>query len=154
MAKFRDRAGREWAVSIDTLQFAAVRRQCGFELGKLLADGLRRLTELAEDPELLVGVLFALCEEQAARLGVTPEQFGRSMTSDSLAEGFDALTEAYADFCPSPKAQVLRALWAKTRTVGQAAVADLMGQVEAISTGTSSGSAGSSPGSPTSTPDA
>ncbi len=140
MATFKDNAGREWLVSINTLQLRRVREATGFELGKLLDDKLRRLHEIASDPELLCRVLFVLCSKQ--REAVTEEQFFESLSGDQLEAAFDAFVKAYADFCPSQRRALLLTLVAKekelTVAVTAKGIADLVavtpeGMIETLS---------------------
>lgn len=113
MATFRDRAGREWVVTIDVLQLERVRESTGFEIGKLLAEEMRRYVELSTDPELLCRVLFALCADQARGLRVTREDFFRALAGDELFDAWVAFQGAYLDFCPNhvrkPLAEVVAA---------------------------------------------
>lgn len=121
MAKFTDKLNREWSVVLDVNQLKVVRERCEFKLGDLLTNNMAGLNQLASDPELLVRVLFVLCEKQAKTESVTPEEFGRSITGDAIQDAFDALMGAYADFCPSRQAQPLRALLAKNKELEAAA---------------------------------
>lgn len=121
MATFKDSQCREWQLSIDVLQLKRVRERTRFELGKLLANEMSGLKQLANDPELLVDVLFVLVEDQAKGRKIEPEEFGRSMVGDALESGFDTLLSAFADFCPSRQAKPLRALLAKSQELNEAA---------------------------------
>jgi hypothetical protein len=120
MAKLKDNKGREWEVLIDVPQLKRVRERVKFDLGKLFANDLAGLRQLATEPEVLVDVLFVLVQEEAEKRNVSPEDFGRSLAGDSLEAGFDALMEALADFYPSRQAKPLRALLAKNRDLSEA----------------------------------
>jgi hypothetical protein len=133
MARFKDAKSREWDVAIDVSQIRKVRERLKFELGKLLADDLKRLNELAEDPCLLVDVLYLLCEEQAARTGVEAEEFGRGFAGGVIGDAFDALVGSYADFCPSQQRQTIAALLAKTKALELEAGEKARAAIERIS---------------------
>lgn len=132
MARFKDNKGRDWDVIVDVPNLKLVRERCHFELGKLLADNFKRLDELAEDPVLLVDVLFVLCEEQAKEKKVAPEEFGRSLTGDAIGAAYDALRDAYADFCPSQRAKPLRALAEKIKAFDKAVTEKALAAVEGL----------------------
>lgn len=131
MATFKDSTGREWLVSINTLQLRRVREATGFELGKLLEDNLRRLHEISADPELLGRVLFALCKGQ--QLTVTEEQFLSALGGDQLEPAFDAFVRAYADFCPSQRRALLLTLVEKEKELATAVATRSMADLTAIS---------------------
>jgi len=133
MATFRDSVGREWLVSIETLQLRRVREATGFELAKLLDDKMRRLHELAADPELLCRVLFALCSKQHAE--VTEDQLFAAMGGDQLEPAFDAFIRAYADFCPSQRRALLLTLVAKEKELATAVTAKGLAELEALDVG-------------------
>lgn len=134
MAKFTDTKGREWSLAVDTFQLGNVRKLTGFELSKLFENDLARLRQLGSDPELLCRVLFAICQEQATAAGVTEENFMRGMGGDSLAAAFDAFYEAFADFCPSQRRELLRALAKKERETSAEMVTMATSRIEAITT--------------------
>jgi len=111
MATFADAAGREWVVDIDVAALRRVRKR--LDLNLMDAIGGETLGRLADDPVLLVDVLYVLCQEQAERDGISDEAFGRAMRGDALDAAAGAFLEALADFCPSRKAALLRKLVAK-----------------------------------------
>ena len=158
---FKDSMGREWSVVIDVWQLKLVRERTGFELGKLLANKMELLNTLFDDGGVqFVNVLYVLCEDQAKKVSVTDEQFGRSLGGDSLEAAFGAFWDAYLDFCPSQRREPLRKLAEKEQELRAAATIQAMKEVEAINvdetlarlTKTWNGSAGSSPESPESIP--
>ena len=134
MATFKDQAGREWRVTIDTWSLRQVREGAGFELGKLLDDNLRRLHELAADPELFCRVLLVLCGDQAKEAGVSEEAFFRGMAGDALVEGWDAFMKAFADFCPSHRRELLGRMAAKAQQLAEAVMDHQTKKLEAIDT--------------------
>jgi hypothetical protein len=133
MARFKDSQGREWDVAIDVNQLRVVRERCQFKLGDILANEMAGLKELASDPELLVRVLYTLCEEQTTKNGIEPEVFGRAIVGDVIQDAFDALMGAYADFCPSRQSRPLRALLAKNRELEQTAETKALEAIARIS---------------------
>lgn len=130
MARFKDAVGREWDVSIDTVQLRAIHKRLGVRLGRL-----DQIDELAADPMLLVDVLYVLCESQVKAARSSDEDFGRAMTGDAILAGFEALQDAYADFCPSQKREALRAILAKQRALEATAAMILMRRIDGLSAG-------------------
>lgn len=156
MATFKDKAGREWVVVIDTWQIRQVRERVGFEIGKILDENMRRWKELT-DPVLLGSILFVLCHEQAEKAGVTERQFHEGLAGDPLDEAYEAFKKAYLDFSPSRLRTLLAAADGKTQELQ-----DLLGKraLEELETVTpdrlisaiSNASVGTSPASPESIP--
>lgn len=114
--------GREWLLKLDAPKIREVRAQ--FD-GLDLADSdrnMRAYDRCADDPVLLVDVLYVLCRDQVATAGMTDRQFGESLTGQALADATTALVEAYADFSPA-RAPAIRAR--------QKQIAELMSRAEA-----------------------
>jgi len=113
MACFTDSEGRQWGLRVDVSALRRVKSRLGINLVDVV--GGETLSRLANDPVLLVDVLFVLVEPQAQSRGVDAEAFGAAITGDVLDEATAALLEALADFFPSRKAAVLRRLIAASR---------------------------------------
>lgn len=154
MAKFTDLAGREWKVEVNTWTLKTVREATGFEIARLLNDDMRRLKEVAEDPVRFCEVLRALCAGQHKDL--PEEDFMRGMAGDPLEEAFEAFMTAYADFYPSQRGKVLRALARKEKELGQALTEQALKAIDDLTPETAirtlRDSAGGSPESPGSIP--
>ena len=133
MKPFTDASGRTWEL---TVIVSAVKR---------VRDLLERL---ADDPVLLVDVLYVLCKPQADAKGVSDEDFGRGMVGGVLDDAASALMKELLDFFPS--AQRARALGKMARKIEaqQAAVAEAAAALAAIP----GGSSGNSPASLEPTP--
>ncbi|VTR96045.1 Uncharacterized protein OS=Isosphaera pallida (strain ATCC 43644 / DSM 9630 / IS1B) GN=Isop_2427 PE=4 SV=1 [Gemmata massiliana] len=114
MNRFKDNAGREWAVAIHVHAVEQVEARCGVKIAGLFRDGLAGLLELSADPVKFVRALWVLVEDQAEKFGVKPEQFGRALGGDALEASFEAFVHALADFSPSRLRPAIRTLAAKT----------------------------------------
>lgn len=160
---FKDLAGRSWTLSLTAASLKRLREQVSIDLKLLIKDKLAALVELLDDPERFVGVLWVLCESQAATHSISPEQFPEGFGGDTLEAAGAAFVEAIALFSPNPTRDLLRA-WAKKHTeIGTRAAA--MGAIrletidldklltEAMSRADSNGFAGNSPRLPASIPD-
>ncbi len=122
MPTFSDKAGREWVLDLDVTALEQVESRTEVRLDQLLADGAAGLQTLFAQPRKLVRVLWVLIEERAAKVGLTPEQFGRSFDGDALERAADALLRAVADFTPSRRRPVLLAAIAKAQELEAKAV--------------------------------
>jgi hypothetical protein len=133
VSKFNDNKGRPWELTVDTVMIRHVaRRLDGLRIDKLHDDAARGLVELMGDPVRLVDVLWVMVEEQAKGRGVTDEDFGRAMVGDCLDAGGLAFHEALADFSPSRRREVAKALLAKEREIGAQATAKVLAEIGGI----------------------
>lgn len=133
MHTFQDSNGRVWAVNINVGTLKRVRALCGVDLYNILSfegkdTGL--LEQLANDPILLVDVIYAVCKDEADRLGITAEAFGESMAGDAIVNATNALLDDLVDFFPAAKRMVLNRIMNATRRYQMAAEKQLMRQVE------------------------
>lgn len=113
MASFRDRNGKEWALSITVASIKRVRDRLGVNLGMILSDNMKPLADLVSDPVKLVDVIYVLCQPECERCGVTDEQFGESLAGDSFEDAVTAFQTALADFFPKRQGDMLRMVLAK-----------------------------------------
>lgn len=98
---FKDNEARTWVVAITSADLKRVRLQTGIKLDALISDGLKPLHALLSDVEQFVDVLYLLCQSQAEKLNVSPEDFGRAMVGDYIDEAGQTFVRALADFSPS-----------------------------------------------------
>lgn len=109
MRQFTDTKGRVWEVELNVRQMKRVRDILGIDLvnviqaGKDGAVATDTLDRVADDPILLVDVLWVLCEGQAKAAGVTDDDFGSSLAGDSIADATRAFLDELVDFFPGAK---------------------------------------------------
>jgi hypothetical protein len=133
MHVYTDAQGKAWEVRLNVTLLRRVRDVLGIDLNALVADGLAGLGKFLRDPMRVVEVLFVLCEEQAQRDGVSPEDFGTALYGDSIVDATDALLEELIDFFPNPRTRkLLRELIAKSREVRDLVTDDLSRQILAL----------------------
>lgn len=149
MAKFTNEAGREFRPRIDVGSLRRVREATGFELAKVLDDDLRRLREIAADPELFARVLFVLCGDEAKQYG--EDAFQAGLCGDALVAAWDAFMGAYADFCPSHRRDLLRRMAEKAKQVADLATEQAAREIDAIDPAAALAGLASSP-TPSGTP--
>lgn len=137
MLAFRDKQGRSWEPEVNVVTIGRVRLALGINLLELLLqanapDDNGTLAERLSDPCLLVDVLYLLCKDQADRLGITDDDFGRSMTPDGIEDGWGAVLEGIVSFSPRGLRPAHQRILEKARAYQRAAEA----KIEAMVTGT------------------
>jgi hypothetical protein len=153
MQSFKDNAGRTWAVAVTVDAVKRVKRLIGVDL-LAVGEGDQLLQRLADDPVLLVDVVYAICKPDVDAANLTDEDFGRAMGGgDSIDLAVVALMDGLADFFPKARRAVLRRAIVKldaTRDLAsRRAVTKIDAiDVEALLNSTPGGSATSSPPSP------
>ncbi len=114
MRTFKDNAGRTWSVTLNVLQMKRIRAHLGIDLvnvitldagGKVKVDLVDRI---ANDPCLLVDILWVCVEGEAKAAGVTDEEFGRSLAGESIEEATRAFLDELVDFFPGAKRLFLK----------------------------------------------
>jgi hypothetical protein len=102
MRSFVDNAGRTWTVQIHVTAIKRVRALLdGYDLYSLVDGKLEGLSSLLGDPILLVDVIYCLCKDEADKLGISDEDFGRGMAGASIERAKQAFVEEYVDFFPN-----------------------------------------------------
>jgi hypothetical protein len=154
--EFRDMKDRTWRLEITAYSLKAVRATTGVDLDKLVAEDTRLLTELVSDSVKFVDVLFVLVKDQADRLSVTDEEFGRSLGGDAIEAAGRAFESAFLFFCPSRMRRVMAAARAKAEAALDLATAKAVANIEALDpesvfTNSASNSAASVESTPTPT---
>ena len=98
MAKFIDKEGDNWEIVITIGKLRRLKEK---------GINLLRIDEQAIDPVLLVDVLYEVCKEQARERGINLEAFEKRFDGDVVVAASEALGEAFADFFPARRAQIL-----------------------------------------------
>ena len=114
MRQFTDTKERVWEVELNVRQMKRVRDILGIDLvnviqaGKDGAVATDTLDRVANDPILLVDILWVLCEGQAKAAGVTDDDFGSSLAGDSVADATRAFLDELVDFFPGARRLFLK----------------------------------------------
>ncbi len=103
MHSFVDNANRTWEITINVAAVKRIRGLLGVDLYSLVDDGFKSLSQLVSDPVNLADVLYCLCKDQAAKIGVSDEDFGRALAGDVIAQAADAFVEELIDFFPDAR---------------------------------------------------
>lgn len=106
---FRDPDNREWKLRLTVGGVADVKRDTGVDIGSITQSDTKWIEFLFGDSARLVQVLWVLCEPQATKAGISPEQFGHLFDGPTLEAAGMALAGAIADFFPRSRvAQAIR----------------------------------------------
>ena len=114
MKTFTDNKDRVWEVELNIRQMKRVRDVLGIDLVNVISankDGTvstDTLERVANDPILLVDILWVLCEGQAKPAGVTDDDFGSSLAGDSIEEATRAFLDELVDFFPGARRLILK----------------------------------------------
>ena len=114
MRQFTDTKERVWDVELNVRQMKLVRDVLGIDLvnviqaGKDGAVATDTLDRVANDPILLVDILWVLCEGQAKTAGVTDDDFGSSLAGDSISDATRAFLDELVDFFPGARRLFLK----------------------------------------------
>jgi hypothetical protein len=118
---FIDSSGRVWVVDVSVATIKRVRTLTGVNLLEVIQGEL--IEQLSSDPILLADCLYAVCQPQAVREGVSDETFGQALAGDVIDRATTALLEGLIEFFPEPKRRLLEKATAKYRQVQTQALA-------------------------------
>ncbi len=133
MRQFCDNAERCWTFAIHVAAIKRVRGLLGIDLFALVDDQFQGLSKLLADPVALVDVLYVLCKDDADRLNVTDEEFGRAMWGDAIGQATDAFLAELTDFFPDARvrAGITKVLDA-ARTLKDRLLTEALDQVDSV----------------------
>lgn len=107
---FKDATDREWEVVINVGQAKLVKSLLGENLYSLVEEEGRRFADLTSDPIRMIDILYVLCRDKCAALGMSDIDFGHLFDGDTLEGASAALIEEIIDFFPKPARASLRQL--------------------------------------------
>ena len=114
MKIFKDNTGREWQLVLNVYAMKQIRAKLGIDLinviqldktGNVKVD---LIDQIANDPCLLVDILWVLCEEQAKVLNVTDVAFGSALAGDAIEDATKAFLDELVDFFPEMRRRKCR----------------------------------------------
>lgn len=113
MAKFNDRFGHPWNLSLDFGKLRMIKREIGVDLLRAVDDP-ESLARLGDDVEALVNTIWLLIRDQASALPgedrLTDEEFAGRCDGQTIDEATRALLEALVDFFPRSRRPILTKL--------------------------------------------
>lgn len=114
MRIFKDNKGRSWEVVLNVHQIKRVRAALGVDLVNVITldkDGAVKvdlIDRIANDPCLLVDILYIISEAQAQKIGVNDVEFGESLAGDAIEEATKAFLDELVDFFPAARRLFLK----------------------------------------------
>ena len=113
MKSFRDNCGRTWTIALNVWEVKRIRSILGVDLANVITldrDGkvqVDLVDRIANDPCLLVDILWVLVESEAKERGVADVDFGSALAGDSITEATKAFLDELVDFFPGAKRHFL-----------------------------------------------
>jgi hypothetical protein len=114
MHTFTDSRSRVWELNLNVYEMKRLRAALGIDLVNVItldAKGsvqVDLIDRIANDPCLLVDILWVLVSEQAAKANVTDEDFGASLAGDTIEQATTAFLDELVDFFPGAKRLFLK----------------------------------------------
>ena len=109
MRNFTDNRGRSWQIALSVYEMKRIRAILGIDLVNVITldrDGnvkVDLVDRIANDPCLLVDILWVLVEAQAKEDGVSDIEFGSSLAGDAIENATKAFLDELVDFFPGAK---------------------------------------------------
>ena len=100
MKTFKDSAGHEWQVQINTNAIKRVRDTAGVNLVDIMGGDL--YGKMLLDPVLVVDIAYGVCKPEADARKLTREDFNACLCGDAIADARTAILEDLVDFFPNP----------------------------------------------------
>lgn len=128
MQTFKDNTDRTWAIEVNVDAVRRVKSALDINLAQLTEDLIK---QLAEDPILLCDVVYCICQPEAAKVGVTDEDFGRAMAGESIDAAAKALMAELINFSRNPtRREILRKAMEKQQKLEKMGLATLKDYLE------------------------
>ena len=114
MKVFKDNQGREWQIALNVYEMKRIRAVLGVDLVNVITldkDGTVKVDlvdRIANDPCLLVDILWVLVETQAKDEGVSDVDFGSSLAGEAITAATSAFLDELVDFFPGAKRLFLK----------------------------------------------
>lgn len=109
MRTFKDNQGRSWEIALNVYEMKRIRGVLGIDLVNVIAldkDGdvkVDLIDRIANDPCLLVDILWVIVEAQAKEDGVSDIDFGSSLAGEAIESATKAFLDELVDFFPGAK---------------------------------------------------
>lgn len=129
MTSFKDVHRRDWVITIDVAALKRVRAIAKVDLCQI---GTHAVDAQLADPVTLVDAIYAICQPQAQKAGITDEQFGQGLAGDVIEQATAALLEAVIDFFPSARRPTLRAMRDKGEEIRAAAEKAILDKLKTL----------------------
>jgi hypothetical protein len=98
MRSFKDKAEREWTMSLTLGSSKRVHAETGVWLSDLHAEGSSPIDRVAHDSGFLGMVVWTLCKDQVTAAGLSEDEFLDAFDGPTVEASRDALIEEMLDF--------------------------------------------------------
>ena len=125
MRNFKDNRGRSWQIALNVYEMKRVRSILGVDLVNVIALGkdgkvqVDLIDRIANDPCLLVDILWVLVEAEAKEQGVSDVDFGSSLAGAAIEEATKAFLDELVDFFPGARRLFLKKAVEVSRQFGE-----------------------------------
>ena len=125
MRNFKDNRGRSWQIALNVYEMKRVRAILGVDLVNVIALGkdgkvqVDLIDRIANDPCLLVDILWVLVEAEAKEQGVSDVDFGSSLAGAAIEEATKAFLDELVDFFPGARRLFLKKAVEVSRQFGE-----------------------------------
>ena len=125
MRNFKDNRGRSWQIALNVYEMKRVRAILGVNLVNVIALGkdgkvqVDLIDRIANDPCLLVDILWVLVEAEAKEQGVSDVDFGSSLSGAAIEEATKAFLDELVDFFPGARRLFLKKAVEVSRQFGE-----------------------------------
>ena len=125
MRSFTDNQKRTWQIALNVYEMKRVRAILGVDLVNVIALGkdgkvqVDLIDRIANDPCLLVDILWVLVEAEAKEQGVSDVDFGSSLAGAAIEEATKAFLDELVDFFPGARRLFLKKAVEVSRQFGE-----------------------------------
>lgn len=130
MKTFKDRHGNEWEIDLSLGSCERVRDRASVDLTDIVST--QATFSKLSDPFVLGAVLWVLCERQAEKRGLGPEEFRDCFNGDTLHLATEALIDETVFFCRAPMRPALQLAVEKARQADQRMVAAINANLDQL----------------------
>ncbi|PHR99582.1 MAG: hypothetical protein COA78_24755 [Blastopirellula sp.] len=113
MAEFLDGKERKWSVSLNLGYARRIKESLGLDLMQIINGQHEPIHRLVGDMELLVDVVWVLCEKQANTLNIDAMDFAEGLGGEAFDRATEALLQGIVDFFPKGKREIMQKMMAR-----------------------------------------
>lgn len=143
MIGFKDKLGREWSLELSIGLIESIKKDALTDIDTLLTKPEELGQILLMQPRKFAEILWVICEDEAKKREVSPEEFGKLLNRSTIDAATNGFLEAILDFYPRQSAgRVMREnlpalLASMDKEIEEATRRTMIGKVKVLSpTGT------------------
>ena len=120
MGSFKDNQDRTWSIDLTVGAVKRIRSSLEIDLLDLRE---QTFTQLSNDVLLMHDVVWLLCKEEAAKRGISEEQFGAAVVGDPVSDAIGVVLEAIPGFFHAAKKSLVTTAVTKAKVMREKAEA-------------------------------